>query len=422
MWRLAWRNLWRNRTRTLITLSAISLTLALWLVSAGIGDAMYASMHDAAERTAGGTILVNGEGYWAQQTSDHVLDGDVDALVATVAAVPGVEHVIPRVILNGLVSSPRGNAGVRITGVAPADQARLQDLSRHVIEGTFLVPGDDTASKRERNKKPIVLGSGVVSDLGLSLGDRVVVTATDASGEMVRALFHLTGVLETGSETMDSVLAFTTLAGAQAAVGMEGQLTQIGVLLSDRTARGATATGIAAAAKAAGHTVEVMTWDQAMPEMVSFTELDYRMNQVFFVVIFLVVCFGIANTFLMAVMERIRELGLLSALGLSPRKIAGLVMRETWLLALAGIALGLLFGYLGHAWIAANGIDIAALQGSDFEVSGVIMDDMVLRSRFNATKWGVGIVAVFVLVMISALYPAWRATRVDPATAMRTYA
>ncbi len=424
MWRLAWRNLWRNRTRTAITLSAISLTLALWLVSVGIGDAMYASMHDAAERTAGGAVLVHAEGYWAQQTSDHVMAGDVEGLIATVAGIPGVEAVIPRVILNGLVSSPRGNAGVRITGVDPALQRRLQDMSRHVIEGDFLEPPLDVATpaKSKKPKKPLVLGKKVVKDLGLALGDRVVVTATDPTGEMVRALFYLTGIIETGSDTMDGVLAFTTLEGAQSAVGMEGELTQLGVLVIDQGTRATVAAGIAAATKAGGYPVEVMTWDQAMPEMVSFTELDYRMNQVFFFVIFLVVCFGIANTFLMAVMERIRELGLLAALGLTPREIAGLVLRETWLLALAGIALGLLVGYLGHAWIAANGIDIAALQGADFEVSGVIMDDMILRSRFNPTKWGVGVGAVLVLVMVSALYPAWRATRVEPATAMRTYA
>ncbi|MCB9727073.1 MAG: ABC transporter permease [Deltaproteobacteria bacterium] len=412
MWRLAWRNLWRSRTRTLITGSAIALSLALQLISYGAADAMYRQMVSSAARTAGGHVLVHAKGYWERQTSDLVIP-DAQPLLETIRQVPGVRVALPRVIVNGLISSSRDNAGVRLTGVDPEQERAVQDLSRYVTEGTFLGPEDP---------RPLVLGKRAAKDLGLKLGDRVVLTATDADGEMVRALFHLTGVLDTGSNALDSAAAWTTLDAARAAIGLDSGLTQIGVIADSDSARGAVRDRIREALGPRASDLELLTWDEAMPELVGFIEIDSSMNELFGFVIFLIVVFGIANTFLMAVMERIRELGLLAAIGLDPLRIAGLVLRETLLLALLAITVGLGLGYAGHSYLSIVGIDLAAFSQTDLEVSGVILEDMVIRSHLDPARWAIACVVVFALVLLSALYPAWRATRVDPVVAMRTYA
>ncbi|MGM0577751.1 MAG: ABC transporter permease [Myxococcota bacterium] len=412
MWLLAWRNLWRNRTRTLITGTAISLSFALQLISYGTADATYEQMMDSAVRTAGGSVLVHGGGYWKSRGSEIVL-ADPAPVLETIRGTPGVEAALPRVLSQVLVSSPRGNAGAQLQGIAPDEEATLQDLSRYVTEGSFLGGEADD---------PIVLGRGIVDDLGLEMGDRVVVTATDPNGDMVRALFHLTGVLETGSEMLDEAAAYTTLPAARGALGMEGRLTQVGVVLRDDSQRAEVRDRIAARLGERTEGLELLTWDEAMPELVGFIEIDSSMNEVFAFVVFLIVVFGIANTILMSVMERIRELGLLSAIGLTPARLFRLVVYETTLLAGICVTIGLGLGYLGHLWFAHVGLDLSVISSADIEVSGVVLEDMVIRSVVDPIRWATATLVVFALVVVSAMYPAWRATRVQPAEAMRTYA
>jgi ABC-type lipoprotein release transport system permease subunit len=410
MWKVAWRNLWRNRTRTIIVVTAIALSYALFLVSMGLGKYMHNQMELAALKTAGGAILIDGDGYWASQSSDIYIE-DPEPVFSVLSETEGVDTAIPRVLINGLVTSTRGSAGVRLTGIVPEKEAVLLDMSQYLADGTFLDGSTDD---------PIVLGRKVVEDLEIELGDRVVLTATDVTGEVAYVLFHLSGILDTGSDLMDSGLAYTTLPLAQRAVGMDGGLTQIGVHLEDVTQRQVIQGEIREALGADGDGLEVMTWDEAIPEMVGFVEIDAAFNYLYAIIIFIVVCFGVANTFMMVVMERIRELGLLGALGLTPRRIGWMVLLESTILAFISTAIGFALGYVGHRLIRDNGIDMTEVYG-EMEMSGVAMTDWLLRSQIDPTEWIVATVGVIVLVFVSSLYPAWRATRLDPAQAMRTY-
>jgi putative ABC transport system permease protein len=171
-----------------------------------------------------------------------------------------------------------------------------------------------------------------------------------------------------------------------------------------------------------GEALEVLTWAEAMPEIIALIEMDSKMGQGMMFAIFIIVVFGIANTLLMAVMERIRELGLLSALGMTPRRIGALVVLETVLLALFSIGLAVAIALGAHLALQTYGIDMAAFSQSEVEMSGVIVENLVIHSTIVASKWLASIGAVFVLVVVAALYPAWRATRVNPTEAMRTYA
>lgn len=412
IWRMAWRNLWRHRTRTLIMGSAVAFSYALFLISMGMGDDGHRQMLEQAAEGAGGDVLVHADGYWEDRSSDLVLRGP-DPVVATLGELQQVREVLPRVLVNGLVSSPVGNRPVFLMGVDARRELTLRDLSSDVAEGTWL-------AEATRND-PIVLGATLVEKLELELGDRVVLTASDPDGEVVRALFHLTGVLRTGLPEMDESWALTTLDAARGAVGMEGMLTQVGVLVED----GADVDSVAAAARsalgAAGGELEVLTWREAIPQMVAFIEIDDAFLYIYILVIFAVVAFAIANTFLMAVMERVREFGLLSALGLRGGGVARLLLAETALMTLLALALGFTLGYGLHVAVSHWGIPVSAWGVQDMEVSGVDFADMTMRSYLNPVKWGLATLGVAVVTLGSALYPAWRASRLAPAEAMRFY-
>lgn len=422
MWRLAWRNLWRNRARTLITGSAIALMLMLRLVSVGLNEAQYASMIDSAEKGVGGAVLVNGEGYWESRTSEFALDA-ATARTEALRGVKGVKAVLPRIMIPGLLTSSTGNIGASVRGIVPALEKNVQDWSRYLDTGTYLEGTD---------QNEIVLGAALVDELNVELGDRIVVAATDREGKATQGLFYLGGILATGSKMADSGLAFVTVAGAQEMLGLEDAVTQLGVVLDEGVDRHALKPVLAAAVEsqkiraaggvgaAAATPAETLTWDEADPQMLQLVEMDRGLNDGMGWVILFIVGFGIVNTFLMMLLERVREMGLLSALGMTPGRIARLVMAEGVLLGALFVGVGLALGAAAHYQLATTGIDIADVMG-DTQVGGVLMQDMVLRSKFDAWSWFANAGVIFVLVVASAVYPAIKATKLQPATAMRTY-
>jgi len=412
LWRMAWRNLWRHRTRTLTMTSAVAFSYGLCLFSMGLGDDGHQQMLDEAAEGAGGDILVHADGYWEDKSSDLVIR-DAGGVLAAVESAPGVRAAIPRMIINGLVSSAAGNRMLFLQGIDPGRELALRDFSEDVDLGEYL-----DVSERE---DPIILGSVIVEKLELELGDRVVLTATQPDGEVTRALFHLTGVIDTGLKDVDETMGITTLKAAREAVGAQGMLTQIGVMVDPGMPSDSVAESIRVSTQAQGTGLEVLTWQEAIPEMVGFIEVDDAFNYIYLVVIFAIVAFAIANTFLMAVMERVREFGLLNALGLRGSGIAGLLLTETLLMTALAMSIGFVLGFAGH--LAANhwGIPVAMWGVENMEVSGVDFASLVMRSKLNPMKWVAASILVAMVTLGSALYPAWRASRLAPSEAMRFF-
>ena len=392
--------------------SAVAFSYGLCLFSMGLGDDGHQQMLDEAAEGAGGDILVHANGYWESKSSDLVI-GDGDGVLATVESVPGVRAAIPRIIINGLVSSASGNRMLFLQGIDPERELALRDLSEDVELGDYL-----DASDRD---DPIILGAVIVEKLGLELGDRVVLTATQPDGEVTRALFHLTGVIRTGLADVDEVVGITTLEAAQKAIGAQGMLTQIGVMSDPNLPSDSVAGLIRASTQASGNGIEVLTWQEAIPEMVGFIEVDDAFLYIYLVVIFAIVAFAIANTFLMAVMERVREFGLLNALGLRGRGVAGLLLTETLLMTALAMSIGFALGFAGHLAASHWGIPVAMWGVDSMEVSGVDFASLVMRSKITPAKWVAASILVALVTLGSALYPAWRASRLAPAEAMRFF-
>ena len=403
---MAWRNLWRNPTRSLITAVAIALTYALYLISTGVQEWSFDQMRGAAAKAAGGDILLQHDDY-LDLASNDLLIANAPAVLERVRKDPRVDHASARVVIHGLLSTSASSAPVSLRGIDVADEARILDMAPYLHSGTYL--GDDV-------EDPLVLGSALAEELQADIGDRVILTATDTRGEMRRALFHLTGTLHTGVRSNDRTLAFTTLAAAQRALELGSRVTQIGVLAKNRRK-----TAAALESALGADELTAIPWDVAMPELIGFIEMKKGGGAMMGVVLFLVVLFSILNTFLMIVMERVRELGLIAALGLSPRKVAGVVLTESALLAVVAMGIGLALGLAGHFAIESSGIDVAAVYGDSMEVAGVALTDTVIRSKIDVARWLGASASVFVMVLLAGVYPAIKASRMEPTEAMRFY-
>lgn len=411
LWRIAWRNLWRHRGRTLIMSSAVAVSYGLMLVSLGVSDDAHGRMLREAARAAGGDVLVHGKGYWDSRASDIVIR-DADTVVAAVSEVAGVATAVPRVLINGLVSTATDSRPVLLQGIRPEREAAMRDIAKDLVAGSFLGAGQ---------RDPIVLGSRLVERLNAELGDRIVLTATTPDGEVTRALFHLTGILETGTRQLDEIEGYTTLEAAQRSVSLGDAVTQIGVVMAPGANDAQVAARVAAAVPMED-SLEVLTWQEAVPEMVGLVKIDDAFGYIYLIVIYAVVLFSITNTFLMAVMERVREFGLLSALGLQAKRVGRLMLSESALLTLVAMAIGVVLGLAGHLAIAHWGINVAAYGVEELDIAGVDMSDMVMYSTIVPFKWLVASLLVAATTVGSAIYPAWRASRLAPAEAMRFFA
>lgn len=408
--KIAWRNLWRNKTRTGIVILAIALSYGLMLWLFGVADYSYQEMGDATIEAVGGHLLVHGEGYWDLPTGGQVV-ADASARSAEIEQMPEVAAVTERVLGFGLLATADANEAGQLVGVNPDRESEFLDVGTQITEGEFL--GD-------QRDMPIVIDAETAHTLAVDIGDRVVVTGSRVDdGEVTRGLFFVDGIYEGGLGGSGESRAFAKLADLQELLGYGDGVTQIGVKLYDDNLRDQIAYSMRQ--NFSEEHLEVLTWDEAVPELVALIEFDQAFTYLYVLIIMSIVVLGITNTLLMAVLERIREIGLFSALGLSPRRVGMMIVVETILVTLVGMSIGFLIGLSGHFWMVEYGIDMSQFVDLEMEFSGVSMDMMVIRSHLDPGRWITGSLIIFGFICLSSLYPAWRASRMAPAEAMRFY-
>jgi ABC-type lipoprotein release transport system permease subunit len=403
--KMALRSLGRNRRRSIITITAISLGLALLIVASGIGDGSHAQLVDTGVGQMAGHVVVQAPGYQKNPEPTKAL-ARVDDIHAELMEVLPEARLVSRVFLNGLLTSPSSSAGVALSAVRPDAERLVNDFHSKVVEGEYL--SDDL--------QQIVLGATLADNLDVGLGDKVVLM-TQHNGDIESRLFRVCGLFRIGIDEMDAFYAQVHIEAAQELLGLGDGVSQLSLHLPDvrRTQR---ATHRARKALA-GFDVEVLSWMKALPELYEFVLLDEAGMYVFILFIAFIVAMGILNTVLMSVLERIREFGVVLSLGLSPRSLAMLVMTEGFLLGLVAVMLGVVLGVLGNWPMQTHGLDMTSM-GESIEAAGVPME-MFIKARLSPIKVSIFAVVSLALTILCSLYPAWKAARLQPIEAMRQH-
>lgn len=309
-----------------------------------------------------------------------------------------------RVRVNAVANNARHNSGVTLVGINPADEARVSFIATSVIQGRYLQPDDTNA---------IVIGRALAERFETGLGNKLILMAQDTGGEIASRAFIIRGIFRAEMEATEKKFVFVPLGAAQKMLGMDNAVSEIAIVLPEHGQAETIAQRLQLGLS--GRDIAVRTWRETLPLLTSYLELYDNFIFIWFVVVFVAMGFGIVNTTLMAVFERMREFGLLKALGMRPRRIVRGILTESFLILVCGMALGNLLGLISCWAFSFKGINLSALaQGVEYAgMARIIFPVLQTGDLFNAN------VVVLVLGMLVSCYPAIRASRFTPVEAMR---
>ena len=407
-WTIGWRNLGRNRRRTLITMGGLAFGyLAVVLLVAWM-DGLTAEMIDSATSTISGQLQIHDLEYRPERKIYDTIGGrdgaDVDALVSEVAAEPLVVAAAPRVYAGGLVSSGEATTAGLLMGIDPELEPAVSKILNAVVDGRPPQAGSND----------IVVGVAMARQLAVGIGDEVILVVPAADGSMGNDLYTVVGIFNSGLAELDATYAMMPIGSLQFLMVLEpNRVHEIAASIRDPWLAPEAADRIAARLGAEELGIEVEPWTRLRPEMLDYAQLVKAWNGVIIFIVFAIAIFGVANTMLMATYERRREIAVMLALGTTPSAIVRSVLAEALCLGAISIGIGAALTLPLMLWFYNAPPDLSWLYG-DFTMLGALIRP-VLRVEWNPGMWFWSGVALLITTLVAALYPAARAARIPPA-------
>ncbi|MEZ5538112.1 MAG: FtsX-like permease family protein [Thiolinea sp.] len=410
---LAWRNLWRQRRRTLITLSSIAIGFALAVMSIGLGDGSHNSMVRNAIKLGEGHLTIQPADYTAAPANHKYLaDGGQIAEQLSNLHISG--SIEPRISLQVLASTASNSVGAVLEGIGSETDQRVLMLKPRLREGHWISADDE---------RGILIGAGMAKKLKANIGSKVVLMAGSQGGDSQAQLGRVRGIFAAQVDELDDFLVLAHLQLTRLFLQGEGAdlstepVTRFAIFLDDPAQMQDWQQRIQQQLKQPD--IAVLTWREVMPQLVQFIAIDDAGNYIFLLIILVMVVFGILNTVLMSVLERTREFGLLRALGMNRYQLLVLVFCETLLLSVLAVLCGWLAAGGLHWWLATHGLDFGAIMGGDTAMLGTFIDPVVYSELSAARVWQLTGM-VFATTLATGIYPAIKAARVTPVEALRT--
>lgn len=400
LWTIGYRDLGRNRRRSIFTALAVALGLALLIVMNGyITGVMDDSLQNSI-RLQTGHVQLRAPGYVSEELSLQWQDllPDAAALAAQAQSIAGVQAAAPVLWARGILNTADESVGLQLQGIDPAS-ALYAPIRAGLQAGEFLAPDD---------RSGVLLGRRLADDLGLTVGDDISLTVINADNQPEEAIFTIRGLFNSGVATYDEASVMMPLAKAQAFARADGRASAVMVLLDDRAA------AVPVAGQLAGPAVHALTWQELNAFFIETMDTAMSFYVLLDGIVMLIVAVIVANTLLMAVFERIREMGILAALGMKGRHIMQMMLMEAAILALLGIAIGIGLGVAGVNLLAQIGIPT----GDMAIVAGNMAIGEVMRARFVPEQIAGLSLWTLIVALLASLYPAWFAARLEPVKAL----
>lgn len=404
---MAWRNVWRNPRRTVLTIMAIAFACILLVFMLSLQIGMYEVMINAAVKLKTGHLQVLAKGY----NEDH----KIRKVIAKPGAVAQILENTPHVTgytfrANGfaLLSSEQRTYGGLITGIDPGPESRISSVAATIRQGRFLDQSDTNSA---------IVGTLLAKNLKIGVGDELVVLGSGRDGSIAATVLTVAGIFASGIDDYDRAAIQIPLSHFQEVFAMEGAVHEAVVVCDSLWNVGVAQTIIADAVADLDpkRKLTALSWDELTPGLIQSIQMDLGGGIIFYGILLIMVAFSIMNTFMMAVFERTREFGILMAIGARPGRLTRMLLYESGFLTLCGIALGILAGCILTYGIQQTGIPMGDAEGmlKQFGIPGLI------RPKLTPATALIGPAVVFFITMLTALYPAVKVHRIIPVDAMR---
>ena len=401
--KLAWRNIWRNKRRTWITLAAIGFAVffSCTMKSSQLGS--YARMIDNVTRFYTGYIQVHAKGYWEEKTLDETFEAP-ETLQPDISKLQYVEEVAPRLESFALASYLQKTKGALVLGIDPTREDHLTNLAKKLISGAYL----------EADDKSVLMSEGLAKYLKMSVGDTLVMISQGYRGINSAAKYPVKGIVKFPAPDLNGQLIYLPLKEAQWFYGAENRLTSLALVIEHADLTDHVISDISNMINM--DEFEVMGWREMLPELIQQIEVDYIGGQIMAFILYVVIAFGIFGTFLMMANERKYEFGILMAIGMKRFKLQAVVFIETIIIAVSGTILGIMLGLPIIVYYYFNPIRFTGEYAEMFEKFGMepIMPFSMAPEVFTSQA-----ITVLIITSLLALYPLWAILKLKIGTAIR---
>ncbi len=402
---IAWRNIWRNRRRTIIMLFAVAFSIMTTIYFLAMGDGNHDAMLRNSIELMSGYIQIHKTGY----QDNPVIEKAFPVTPEILANLENNEQITAftfRLEVPALIATEINSAGGMVIGIDPERESNVTILNKRIIKGEFLEKTDE---------KSCVIGEGLAKNLGADTGSKIVILGQSYDGSTGAAKFTVKGILRSSLSELDRSLMLVNLSDNQLLFRADNLVTSI-VIMTDRP-RETEEIAAYLKKKISGEEYETLSWKELMPEMVQFINIDNYIGYIFQGLILLVVIFGVLSAIFTSVLERTREFGIMLALGTGPAQIVFLVLLETLFVTSLGVGIGFLSGWLLSSYYVDHPIKLPS--SSQVATSHFGMADNMLHFSIYPEKI---FIAIFFLIIVSlafSLLPAWRASGLNPDKAIR---
>ncbi len=400
LFKMAWRNIWRSRRRTLVTVAAMTLALWVMILYSGLLEGYFVGMERNILNLELGDVQVFAEDF-RDDPSLYTRIENPEPVLARVEALGF--RAAARLLGGGLAAAGESSAGVSFRGVTTVEDADVSDIHKHVAAGRWLA---------EERPKGVVIGRRLARTLGVEPGDELVALSQAADGSIANDLYRVRGVLKGISDVTDRTGVFMTAKAFRDFFAMQEGAHQIIV----RRPEGVDVEEAAEAVRQIAAGLDVRSWRELMPTIASMLDSVRGLMIVVFFIIYIAIGILILNAMLMAVFERIREIGVLKALGFSPGWVLGLIVLESVLQTGLAVLLGLALSVPGLWFLVEVGINMGTLGG--MSVMGLAVDP-VWRAVVTRATFTMPVLVLVVIVTLAVVYPALKAAVIRPVEAMR---
>jgi ABC-type lipoprotein release transport system permease subunit len=400
---IAYRNLVRNGRRTFLTALAVALGLVVVMAMSSLIEGMVDTVVADSIRISTGHLQIREESYDVDKASllSRDLLRDAEAWATQAEALPEVKSAAPVLWSGGLLNTSQESFGVQLVGVNTEDEFH-DPIRNGVVAGRFLQNND---------RGQILVGKGLAEQMGISVGRRVNLAASDANGRGREGTFTVVGLVDTGFPSIDQNRVILPLAQAQSFSDVGDRFSSLIVMLHDQEE------AEAVAARFAGPETKTLTWEELNRLILESVENGLIFYYVLYGIVFLAVAVLIANTLLMSVFSRAQEIGILLALGMNRRQITLLFLIEGVLLAVLGIALGLALGLGVVAYMTYVGFSIPADTAT--LVEGLAFGTTI-KGGFAPVQFAILSLLLLAIVSLVSLYPASLAAKMEPVEALHS--